>query len=356
MSLQVFREAYTRDGGNVSFGEQYTSASLSAGQVTPWFNLTPKNGKPCVLGVIFKAIYVLTATAPETPVSGSDALDPILSGSNGAEVDIAPSAGAAGRAQSLTRAFAEFLYAALTNTSFSIAALPTFASAGTSTITVSWFVPVGGQAAAVRIKLPSSITASYAAGVTVSYTSITSEIVSTTFSGVCAFREEKTASLGSGYQSILAYVPKDVAPDAAFLAAESSTTITQVQIATTAGGMIVNSSDTDALQLGAAAFAPIAGATYTTTAGFVLTLDGSSFTQFSVNFASATTHYIGFVQVQGGSTTLENISPMATQATPAVTQTGSVTASGQVAAKPGSTGAPSATRGGGRHVYKSRSS
>lgn len=354
MSLITYRDAYTRDAGNISFGEQYSSASLTAGQYTPWFNLTPKNGKPFVLGVIMKANLTLTATGASTPAAGSDVLDLLIAQAAGGEQDVAPSGGAASRSQSITRQFAEFLYAALTNTSFSIASCPTFASAGTSTVTVNWFVPVGGAAAAYRFKLASGITGVYSSGVTVAYNYITSEIVSSTFSGVVAFREEKTPSLGSGYQSIMTYLPKDVAPDAAFMDAETSSTITQIQVTTTAGGMIVNSADTDALQLGAAAFAPIAGTTYTTTAGFVLTLDGSTFTQFSVNFASATTHYIGFVQCQGGDTSLPNITPQPTQATPAVTKTGSVTAGGGVSAAPAAGGAPRASGGGGRYVYKSR--
>lgn len=335
MSLQVFRDAYTRDGGNIDFGEMHASGDLAAGSPTPWYNLTPRKGKTNVLGVIFKCIYVLTATTPAAPQAGTDALDPIL---NGGQIDIGGTPGAAGRSQSLTRQFVEFLYAALTNTSFSIAALPTFASAGTSTVTVSFFVGVGGPAAAARIRLPSAILGAstfppfpYASGVTVSYTSITSQIVSTTFTGVCAFREEKSASLGSGMQSYLQYIPKDVAPDAAFLPNETSSTITQVLITDDSGFTELQSTDTDALQIGAAGFAPISGATYTTTAGFVMTLDGRAFSSFQLNFASAAVHWSGFVQVKGGETALPNINPSQTAAPAAVNNVGTVTAGGQVA-------------------------
>ncbi len=331
MSIQAFRDAYSRDAGNIDFGEMHAAGDLAAGQVTPWYNLTPKKG-PNVLGTIVKCIYVLTATGAEAPVAGSDALDPILNGSDGGQLDMGASPGTAGRSQALTRPFVEFVYAAVTNTAFTIAALPTFSGAGAATVTVSFFVPLGGTAGAFRVRLPAAITHSYAAGVTVAYTSITTQIVSTTFTGVVAFRQEKTPSLGAGMQSILTYLPKDIAPDAGFMDGESSATITQVLATNIDMTQALASTDTDALQLGAAAFAPISGATYTTTAGFVMTLSQKTFATFQMQFASATTHYIGFLECTGGETAIPNLSPQPTQATPAVSQVGSVTASGNVAA------------------------
>lgn len=331
MTIQVYRDAYSRDAGNIDFGEQQTSG-LSAGTPTQWFNAAPKKlGKPACLGLWVKCIYVLTATGAESPVSGSDALDPIIG--TGGRIDVSPGSGTAGRSQNLTRQFVEFAWAATTNTSFSVASLPTFASAGTSTVTVSFFIPTGGVST-VRLTLPGALTASYSSGVTVSYTSITTQVVSTTFAGVCAFREEKSASIGSGMQSMLNYLPKDIAPDAAFMQGESSSTITQVLI-TGNSGWILSSTDTDALQSAAGTFAPIAGTTYTTTAGFVLTLDQQTFSGFQLYFASATTHYIGFLQVTGGGDTLDSLTPAPTAATPAVTKSGVTTPSGGVAAVSG---------------------
>lgn len=340
MTIQVYRDAYTRDAGNIDFGEQQTSG-LSAGGPTQWFNAAPKKGKSACMGLWVKCIYVLTASAAQSPVSGSDALDPILG--TGAHIDVSPGSGTSGRSQNLTRQFIEFAWAATTNTSFSVASLPTFASAGTSTVTVSFFVPTGGIST-VRITLPGALTASYSADVTVSYTSITTQIVSTNFAGVCAFREEKSASIGSGMQSMLNYLPKDIAPDVSFMQGESSSTISQVLITSATSNWILSSTDTDALESAAASYAPIAGATYTTTAGFVLALDQQTFSGYQLYFASATTHYIGFLQVTGGGDVLESLTPAATAATPAVTKSGAVTPSGGVAATGGSA---SASAGGG---------
>ena len=354
MTLEIFRQAYQRDAANVTFGQKYNSASLSAGTPTPWYELGPRNGKSCVLGTWVQAIYVLTATGPATPVAGSDALSPIFD--NGGRVDIGAGPGASSRASNLTRGFIEFVQAVTTDQSPGIAALPTFASAGTATVTVNFFVPIGGTAAALAITLPAAITSSYASGVTVAYTSIECDILSSNFTGVCAFRETKTASLGTGFQSILQYLPKDVAPDAAFMNAETSTTITQVLIQTIDQVVLINSSATNALEAAAAAIAPIAGVTYTTSAGFVLSLNQKQFLDWSMNFASAAVHYVGFVQVLGGETVLPNQTPQPTSATPAVQQTGSVTPSGGVTAGRGTTGkggGGSSVARGGRYVYKS---
>lgn len=360
MTLTGFREAFQRDAANIQFSEIHSGGDLAAGSPTPWYNFTPQNGKSNVLGAWFHCIYVLTASAAQSPVSGSDALSPILD--NGGRIDVGAAPGAPGRSQNLTRQFVEFNWAVTTNYSFSVASLPTFASAGTSTVTVDFFVPLGGTAAAVRITLPATIAASYAADVTISYTSIESEVLSSDYTGVCAFREEKTATLSSGtLTSVLQYLPKDIAPDAAFMQGESSTTITQVLITALSGPPIVNSTTTGALETAAASIAPVAGATYTTTAGFVLSLNQKQFNTWQMNFNSSTTHYVGFIQVAGGATTLPNLTPAPTQATPAVSQTGSVTASGTVAATSGpgapkaaATGAVGSTRTGGkaRYVYR----
>lgn len=354
MTIQAFRDAYTRDAGNIDFGEQVTQG-LSAGTNTPWFNCVPHKGTR-VLGVIAKCIYVLTATGAKTPVAGSDVLDPIL---NGGTLDVSGGTGTANRSQLQTRPFAEFIYAATTNTAFTIAALPTFASASTATVTVSFFIPLGMTAGKFRIKLPGSITtSSYTTLVTISYTSITTQIVSTTFGGSVAFRQELSPSLGTGLQSVMTWIPLDIAPDVAFMDAETSSTITQVLATNIDQSIALDSADTDALQVGAAAFAPIAGATYTTAAGFVMTLQQKTFASFRLNFASGTTHFMGFLQCTGGDVAIENLNPAPTQAQPATSNDGSITPSGQVAAGGGGKGpgAPPSTGGGrgGRYQYRSR--
>ncbi len=328
MSIAAFREAYAQSAANASFGEQQTSG-LSAGQYTQYFNLTPRNGKPAVLGTILKFVGTLTATAAQTPVSGSDALDLFIGG--GGTLEIAPSSGAATRAKTLTRQFAEFIYAVATNTNFSIAACPTFASAGTSTVTTYVFVPVGGEAAVIKAKLAGNITGAYAADVTIAYTSVTTYIVSSTFSGVTAFNEELTASLGTSYQSLMNYIPKTVAPDYVFMKGESDTTITQVSVATMDGAILVNTTDTDVLELAANSVAVSAGTTYTTALGFVIAGDQKAFQTFQVTFASATTHNIGYVQFAGGPDVQPGPTPSPKDAPAAVNQTGKVTASGGVA-------------------------
>lgn len=361
MSLFAFRDAYSRDAGNIDFGTMWTSGSMTAGQPTPWFSLTPHKGKSNVLGVIFKGVCQVTvAGGAGTPNTGADALDLWLG--PGAQIDMTPAPGASGRSQSLTRQFVEFMYAVATNVAFTIAAPATFASAGNGSITVSWFVPVGGEAAAIRLRLPSTVQGAASSGpvpgyaytasntVTVSYTSLTAEVVSSNFTGVCAFREEKSPSLGSGMQDCMAWLPKDVAPDVGFLFGDTSTSITQVLIESTKGVNIIDSTDTDALQLGAAAIAPISGATFTTTAGFVLSLDGNAFGGFRLNFASSTIHYIGFFQCSGGATAEPGITPGPTPASPAVAKTGSVTAAGQVSAMP--KGSANVANRGGRYQYR----
>jgi hypothetical protein len=352
MTIQAFRDAYTRDAGNMDFGEQVTTG-LSAGTNTPWFNCVPHKGTR-VLGVFAKWVYVLTASGAKTPVAGSDALDPIL---NGGTLDVSGGTGTANRSQLQTRPFAEFVYAATTNVAFTIAALPTFASASAATVTVTFFIPLGMDAGKFRIKLPGAITtSSYTTNVTISYTSITTQVVSTTFTGSVAFRQELSPSLGTGLQSVMGWIPLDIAPNAAFMDAETSTTITQVLATDIGHGIALDSADTDALQIGAAAFAPIASATYTTTAGFVMTLNQKTFASFRINFTVATTHYMGFLECTGGDTALSNTSSSPTQATPAIQNQGSVTASGQVAAagKGRGAGGIGKTSGGRRYSYGSR--
>jgi hypothetical protein len=327
MSLEGFRQAYVLNAGTATFGEQVTTG-ISAGTPTPWFAIKPMGGKSAAIGAFFNFVGVATASGPATPVAGSDQLDPFIGG--GGQVIVGVAAGGVQRGQTKTRQFAEFVYAVVTNYPFSIAANTTFASAGTSNYSVTLFVPTGGVTA-IQFMIPSGVTASWASAVTFAYTSITSYIVSADWSGAVAFNEEKTASLGSGLQTITNYVPQTISPDAVFMQGESSATITQVYIQTVNGFALITSTATAVLQAGAGGIAAVAGTTYTTTAGFVIAGNQQAFQIFQVTFASATTHFIGYVQIAGGADTAPSVSPAPTAGPPAVKQSGTVTAAGQVA-------------------------
>lgn len=338
MSLQGFQEFFRRDAGQTSFVHKQTSG-LTAATYTDDVGLLPLNGKKSVLGCVVKVVYVLTSTnvGSYAPIAGTDVLDPILS--NGGSVEIAPTSGAMPRAKTLTRKFLEFIWAVTTNTSFSVAALPTFASASAITETVSFFVPVGGPAANIRILLAGSLAASYTTGVTISFTSVETQVISSNFTGVAAFNETLTASLGSGLQDVLTYAPKNIAPDVVFMQGESSTTITQCYITEQSGYIMIQSTSTDALQtIGGAQIAPIAGATFTTTAGFVIPANGKVFSTFQVTFLNATTHNIGFLAVQGGEVSAPNSQPQSTAAPNAADMVGQPGPGGTVQSAKGSQG------------------
>lgn len=327
MSLEGYRQAYVLNAGSATFSEQVTQG-ISAGSVTPWFSMKPMGGKSACLGAFFNFVGVATATGASTPVAGTDQLDPFIG--NGGQVIVGAAPGGVQRGQTKTRQFAEFVYAVVTNYPFSIPANSTFASAGSSNYSVTLYVPTGGVSA-VQFLIPAAVTGVWATNVTFAYTSITSYIVSGDWSGAVAFNEEKTASLGSGLQTVTNYVPQTIAPDAIFMQGESATTITQCYIQTVNGFALVTSPVTSVLEAGAAGIAAIAGTTYTTSAGFVITGNQQAFQIFQLTFASATTHFIGYVQIAGGDTSAPTPSPAATAGPPAVKQSGTVSASGAVA-------------------------
>ena len=339
MSLEGYRQAYVLNAGNATFGEQVTTG-LSAGSPTPWFSIKPIGGKSAALGAFFNFVATVTATGASTPTAGTDQLDPFIGG--GGQVIVAAAPGGVQRGQTKTRQFAEFVYAVVTNYPFSIAANTTFASAGSSAYSVILYVPTGGVTA-IQFLLPGAITNIWATNVTISYTSITSYIVSGDWSGSVAFNEEKTASLGSGLQTVTNYVPQTIAPDAVFMQGESSSTITQVYVQTVNGFALVTSTATTVLQQGAGGIAAVAGTTYTTTAGFVIAGNRQVFQIFQLTFASATTHFIGYLQVAGGADTAPSVSAATTAGPPATKQSGTVTPAGQVAYA----GAPGGGGGGG---------
>lgn len=339
MTLGGFRQAFAlNDAANASFIDNQTSG-LSAGGYTQPFEIVPFK-KPRCLGAIFKVAATLTSTAPETPVTGSDALDLVLSG--GGDIEVSAETGGQLRCQSITRAFAEFIWAVTTNQALGVAANHTFASASTFSVTIYLFVPLGMDAASVKLKLAGNITAAYTTGVTIVYTSVKCYVVSTNYTGTVAFMQENTASLATNAVNMMSYIPKTVAPDAIFMDGETSTTITQATLVTVSGMVLLQTTDTDINQQSwaAGAIADISGQTYTTTAGFVIAGNGEAFRTFQLWFSSATTHYIGYLQIQGGEPTASTPTAQPTQATPAVSLQGAVTPSGGVrAVSPGGSGA-----------------
>ena len=325
MSVIGYRQNFqVLDSASASFSESQTSG-LVAGQYTQPFSVTPFL-KPYSLGVWMQFVGALTASAAEAPTSGTDSLDLFFN-----ELEVSPSVGGETRSVALTRQFAEFAWVFCTDVNPNVAAAPTFTTSGTATVTTYLYVPLGGNAASVKVKLQGVATAVYAANVTYTFTSVTTYVISSNWSGIVAFQEQNTASLGSSLQSMLNYVQGAVAPDAIFLKGETSTTITQVTLITVAGIVLAQTTATAINQLGAAAICNVAGSTYTTSAGFVLTGNGQAFRTFQLAFSSATTHFIGYVQCAGGEDTLVGMSPGPTAAPPAVQNTGTVTPSGGVA-------------------------
>ena len=337
MTFSGFRQAWAlNDAANASFIDNQTSG-LAAGNYTQPFEIVPFK-KPRALGAIFKFAYTLTASAPETPVAGSDALDCILSG--GGDIEVSAETGGQTKSQAITRKFAEFCWAVTTNQPLGVAANPTFASASSQTVTTYLFVPLGMAAASVKIKLAGNITGAYASGVTISYTSVKCYVVSTDFTGTVAFMQENTASLAQNAVNMLSYIPKTVAPDAIFMDAETSTTITQASLITVSGMVLLQTTDTDINQQAwaAGAIADISGQTYTTSLGFVIQGNGEAFRTFQLWFSSATTHYIGYLQIAGGEPYSPTPPAQPTQATPATSLDGTVTPSGGVKAATGGQG------------------
>ena len=333
--LTGFRQAFQFiDGASASDGPNLTNA-ITAGNYTAPFGMVPLN-KPRVLGTWFRFIATLTGTGAVTPVAGSDALDAFLSG--GADIEISAETNGPLKSQVLNRKTAEFMWAVCTDVNPGVAALPTFASTGTSTLTAYLFLPLGQNACSVKFKMPGNITSAYASGVTISYTSIYSYVISTDWAGEVVYNEQNTASLGTTNVDMTPYVPKTVKPDAIYLAAETTTTITSATMITVGGVTWLQTTVTTVSQFAAAAIANVAGSTYTTGTGFVIYGGGFAFQTFQLTFNSATTHFIAYLQVNGGE-------PVATQSTgsptpaPASTEMkGYQTPAGQVKAQGGGSG------------------
>ena len=339
--LTGFRQAFQFiDGASASDGPNLTNA-ITAGNYTAPFGMVPTN-KPRVLGAWFRFIATLTATAAETPTSGTDALDLFLS--NGADIEIAAETNGPIQSQTITRKMAEFVWAVCTDVNPNVAAATTFTTSGTSVETIYLFLPLGQAACSVKFKMPGSIAATYAANVTISYTSIYSYVISTDWTGQVVYNEQNTASLGTTNVDMTTYVPKTVKPDAIFLAGETTTTITSATLITVDSLTWLQTTVTTVSQFAANAIANVAGDTYTTGNGFVIYGGGYAFQTFQLTFSSATTHFIGYLQISGGEADATQSSGSPTPAPAATSSEGHQTPAGQVKAQGG------APHGGGGHL------
>lgn len=341
--LTGFRDSFQFvDGASVSDGPNLTNA-ITAGKYTAPFGIVPFL-KPRVLGTWVEFNATLTATGPESPVAGSDQLDLFLSG--GGDIEVSAETNGPLQSQIITRKGAEFVWAVATDVNPNVAANPTFASASTASVTTYLFIPLGQPASSIKFKMPGNITAAYASGVTISYTSIYTYVVSTEWTGTVVFNEQETASLGTTSVDMTPYVPKTVAPDFVFMAGESSTTITAQTLITVDGQVLSQTTATTVAQFAAAAAANVAGATYTTDNGYIFYGNGKAFRTFQLTFSSGTTHYILYLQVAGGEPTANQGSPAPTPAEPAVALQGQVTPSGQVRAAGGPAASLGSRKGG----------
>ncbi len=311
-TIQAYRDEFKQQAAKPVFKSQQTTG-LSFGQYTQWFDLTPTT-QPYTLAGYFKFNWSDTGTM--TPVSGADQLDAVI-----AQVEVAPSSGVGPRSKAITRKGMEDIEQVTFDVNFSYPRAAV--SATTGTFTPFLYVPIGGQAAAVRFLLASS-TAAFSAG-TVSINSVTAYAVEGANDTVVSFNEQNTPSLGSGLQDMNAYVSKNIAPDLILLEGETTSTVTQVIITGQDNSVVVAATDIDAVSNGAIAFSPITGAAKN---GLSLATQQVVPNIFQVNFTSATTHDILEIQYKGGTVNSPQVS-QTTPAPPASSMTGVVNPAGK---------------------------
>ncbi len=312
-TIAAFRDAFRQQAGKPNFKSQQTTG-LSYGQWTQWFDMTP-NTQPNVVAGYFKFSYTVSGTTI-TPVSGADQLDAVI-----AEVQVAPSPGTAPRSQAITRRGMEMIEQESFDVNYGYPRAAPPSTAGTYTPFL--YVPIGGEAAAVRFQMASA-TAAYSAG-TVVFNSVTAYTVEAENTTVVSFNEQNTPALGSGLQDMTNYISKNISPDLVVLVGESSSTVTQVMMSGGNGKLAINAVDVDAISNGAAAFSPITGAPF---AGLGIAAEQIYPNIFQVDFAAATTHDVLEVQYSG-STENAPQKPETTPATPASSQVGTTNAAGK---------------------------
>lgn len=323
--LEQMRIEFARQAAKPVFLDQQTSG-ISFQQYSQWFDLVPAT-KRNVLAAYVKFTYTVSG-GTITPVTGADNLSVILG-----QVQVAATARVMPRSQTITKNFFEDVEQVTFDTNYGYPRAAPPSTAGT--YSGFFYVPVGGQAAALRLLLPSA-TAAYSAG-TVVIDSITVYVIEGDTDVVVAFKENNTPQLGTSIQSIKNYLPDDIAPDVLILVGDTGTSITQVFLVEQAGQITTAVTDVDALTNGLLAITPRTGKLGTS--DFGISLQGAVLTIAQFAFASSATHDIGVIQYQG-SGSVSPSTPQTTVAPPAVGQTGVENAAGK----------PSLT-GGGRRVY-----
>lgn len=305
--IEAYRNDFRSQAAKPNFIGQQTTG-LSFGQWSQWFNLVPHT-RPNVLACYVKfSCSVVGATV--TPVAGVDQLGAALS-----QVQVSPSAGLAPRSQILSTKAIEDVEQACFDTSFTYprGTLPSVAGSFAAYV----YIPIGGNAAAVRFLLPSSTTA-FSAG-TLVINSITVYTIEGYNGTVIAAYDQNTPSLGSGLQDMHSYLSGSIAPDLVVLEGETDSTVTQVQMADQTGTLMVSVTDADALSNGAIGFTPITGALKN---GLAISTQSAVPSLFQANFVSATTHDILEIQFYGSQVTNTAGTPQTTPAVPAGTQVG----------------------------------
>jgi hypothetical protein len=245
--ISAFQNAFHVAG--LSTNMRRRLGSLSPGW-TPWITLNAPPGK-FVLACVLGADVALTDTGANNAVAGADLLYEWIDG-----YQVAPREGTTARTEVVTTSGCEEVErvcfdTAVGWTSGDIAAVSghlgsyaravpgNFGSTTTRTDTSELWVPVGGQSAAIKFHIP-SITASFAAGVTATYTVSWGEVYSL-YAGVVAAIETVTASLAVGNQDFQQFVPKGMAVDFfSILGVEANTDMSEISMTDNTGASIIN--------------------------------------------------------------------------------------------------------------------
>ena len=282
-SLSAYRDEFAIQAAKPVFKDQQTTG-LSFNQFTQWFDVAPLT-RPNVLAAYFKFSYTTSGTI--TTVSGADQLDAVIQ-----QVQVSPAKGLGARSQAITRKGMEDIEQVTFNVNYGYPRTAVTTAGGT--FTPFLYVPVGGEAGAIRFQMASG-TAAYSGG-TVALNSVTCYVIEGDSDLVVTFNEQNTPSLGSGLQNMRPYLRDDIAPDIVIMEGEDTSTVTFLNMADQNGRLLIAAADVDAAANGAAAFAPIVGAPKN---GLGLVTQEAVPTIFQATFASATTHDILEVQYYG---------------------------------------------------------
>ena len=323
--LDAYRSEFRLRASKAQFSDEQSQLPLQT--PSKWFNVSPVSS-PYTLAakVIFN--YTVTATAAVAPNAGTDTLSPFFT--NGI-LEIGPAKDTEPRSQVLTREFAEAIekFTYDINYGYPRPALPTFTAAGATTVTSSIYLPIGGEAAAMRLipnPAPSNLYAT-PADVTFAINYIKLYVVDGMNDTVFAYKDTTTPALGTGLQSIRDYFSKNIQPDVIFMLGETTSTVTQIFATALDKKTLYNTTDMSVVADGALALTPNTGAD---PFALDITALGEGFRTIQVNYANATTHRLGFYQLSGGQVVNSPMEAAPTESTPAVTSVGAVGPAGNV--------------------------